>query len=1839
MKSRLLSIGLACACVSVARAQFTPVPLTPGSFTQDIVVEKGTPSLANFINVTIDHGTNNVGNTFFEQGYIGTVPELGLPPHGTTFNSLQGNHVFQMPPSYATNNCAFVGADNIPGTSTLQAQVTNASLTISDPATTYTGLSLLWASGGSGIVNLTVSYADGSSEQPAPFTSVDWFNTTTPATWIAAGRVQPDAGPTINTLRTTSQTKLFNTDFSLSHTGVAITNIAFNIAGTNGFRLCVFAVSATTDGSTYNPVASVSGFNADAVVEAGAPCPYIQGCTVTMDNGPYNFGDTYYEQGFAYIKGGSSQLNVGNSITGTGNNTGLPHPGQTITVGIYNFQMPSTYVGNDCVFIGNYAPGVFTNGMFGSPDYRTANIAITSPQIYGALSIMGAAGGAATLNYTLQYSDGTEQGGTLSIIDWFNTSSANVFTAKGRVNPFGPSIDNLGVTSGVRLYHHDITGLLTTTAVTNIALSWASGGKAALFAVSGQPTSGGSFNPISFAGFNADAIVEKEQPFYPAGMFPYTTATMDQGTNNSANTWFERGWVTNGEAVVSGLPPAGSTIASLSAANRIYQMPSTYMGPNGVLIDTNHQVATVTPVTPVAGTAIALLTAGASITSGHVMTNLCILQHANGVNETNTFFGYDWFESVVPPAFRANGRVNSQYANLANLFPTSGPQYPCLFETIFPLIDTVSPITNTIVQYKLAGAASWTTYVMGMSASSAPVPPIVGPTIISPIGAYEGSNFTAFATESGTLPFTNQWQFSADGTNWLSLTNGVANFLNASNVVTAWGTVVLTNTSATFPDNNGQYRLIVSGPAGVITNSAAAFQVVSAMTNVVQIADTNATSMALYLPGGTEPTPEPTAQTYIHAIDLDLSKWLNFGYNGAQPWTPTAPVGFTVIPSLGKTTVSILRYYTANDSPERDPADFLLEGSNDGGTTWIPIASGPLSLPTARNGASGAVNPLTQWVAEARFANTTGYLMYRWSCLNVRNNAAANSMQIGDIEFLGVQTPILPVITAQSGPIVKAYIGSSPTFFVNAYAYPTALTYQWYRDNGSGTQPIQDATNSSYTLPNALLTDSGAIFSCVVMNAVGPTTSANSTLSIIARPTDPYPTAVMNDGPVAFFRLDEGPDDGTGGGNNGVIAYDTWGGHNGFYTNAILQKPGYSASDPDTAALFGQSAGGYIPVYSQPDSCVEAVGGLDFAKTNASAALSVEAWVLLDPGFSPGGVIPGAGLVAKGYGGGGEQFALDVGGPAGNGYANTFRFYIRDAVAPGSSRVANSGRVGPEPDTWHHVVGVLDDAHTNVLIYVDGLLNGSGSTISATNGLQSSSRPVTIGSRAQNATTNNNMQFFGTVDEVAIYNYALSSNQVLSHFYASGQPPRFTIQQTINPTNVLVSEGGTTNLYEPFYGSPTLNAQWYQSADSGGTWTPLGGQTNGTLTLSNVPSAWNGYQYYVQVTNPYGTTNSAVTFLQVAFGPPQLLADVPSSALVYSGRTLTLQAQFGGSPPITYQWYRNGTPLANNSRISGAQSNVLTIVNMQTNDIGAYQLYAQNTILGSTTPSGVANVSVETIPDFNTDGRGWTVRQSGGGVRGIVSDVLTLTDGGGSEATSAFYTYPLYIGSFWAGFTYLDIGGGGADGAAFVLQNDTRGASALGGGGGSLGLSGITPSFALTLNIFSGNGGSGMSFGTNGAQGLPYTSTFPLGLDSGNPIDIRAFYTGGVLSVTMNDAAFHTSFTTNVAVNLPAIVGGNSAYVGLTGADGGTVSTQTITNFFFVPLPVLSAQATGTNTILLSWPASVGGYTMLQKANVTSGTWAASPAVVNLVGGSYQAVVPPTGGPEFYRLVLQQIEP
>jgi hypothetical protein len=147
--------------------------------------------------------------------------------------------------------------------------------------------------------------------------------------------------------------------------------------------------------------------------------------------------------------------------------------------------------------------------------------------------------------------------------------------------------------------------------------------------------------------------------------------------------------------------------------------------------------------------------------------------------------------------------------------------------------------------------------------------------------------------------------------------------------------------------------------------------------------------------------------------DNDETKYLHF--KGDDVIDPNAdPTGFKVTPCVGPTIVTGLTFTTANDAVERDPTAFELYGSNVG-------IDGPYNLI-----ASGDIVDFNDEIAWPRFTmnttpitfdNATVYTHYQVLFPAIRDAESANSMQIAEVELIGVTEDVLVDITAPGNTI------------------------------------------------------------------------------------------------------------------------------------------------------------------------------------------------------------------------------------------------------------------------------------------------------------------------------------------------------------------------------------------------------------------------------------------------------------------------------------------------------------------------------------------------------------------------------------------------------------------------------------------------------------------------------------------------------------------------------------------------------------------------------------------------------------------------------------------------------
>jgi subtilase family serine protease len=101
---------------------------------------------------------------------------------------------------------------------------------------------------------------------------------------------------------------------------------------------------------------------------------------------------------------------------------------------------------------------------------------------------------------------------------------------------------------------------------------------------------------------------------------------------------------------------------------------------------------------------------------------------------------------------------------------------------------------------------------------------------------------------------------------------------------------------------------------------------------------------------------------------------------------------------------------------------------------------------------------------------------------------------------------------------------------------------------------------------------------------------------------------------------------------------------------------------------------------------------------------------------------------------------------------------------------------------------------------------------------------------------------------------------------------------TANPSDQTVTAGQPVTFTAAADGNPTPTVQWKYSSNGGATWSNVSGGASTTLILSNVPTAWNGYEYEAVFSNGVGTpatTTAAILTVNPLPSPPSPPASPP----------------------------------------------------------------------------------------------------------------------------------------------------------------------------------------------------------------------------------------------------------------------------------------------------------------------------------------------------------------------------
>jgi hypothetical protein len=264
---------------------------------------------------------------------------------------------------------------------------------------------------------------------------------------------------------------------------------------------------------------------------------------------------------------------------------------------------------------------------------------------------------------------------------------------------------------------------------------------------------------------------------------------------------------------------------------------------------------------------------------------------------------------------------------------------------------------------------------------------------------------------------------------------------------------------------------------------------------------------------------------------------------------------------------------------------------------------------------------------------------------------------------------------------------------------------------GSGTTNVSVSANLSSLSPGTTYH-----YRLVATNASGTSFGSDQTVTTTGASPTYSSTILGTPGLVSYWRLGE---------TSGTSAADSKGSNPGTYTGGVTPgTAGLLTSDPDKAADFDGSTG-YVSIAD--------ANTLDF-----TTAFTLEAWIKPD--------VIGSSYILNKFGAA-DAYALVVSDIAILRFRDSFGAYHQAL-----------GATGLTASHIYHLVGTYDGS--TLRIYVNGVLDGSSSFSGS---VDVNSTPLRIGAHGFDVAF-----FDGVIDEVAVYNAALSSATIQQHYHAAG---------------------------------------------------------------------------------------------------------------------------------------------------------------------------------------------------------------------------------------------------------------------------------------------------------------------------------------------------------------------------------------------------------------------------------------------------------------------------------------
>lgn len=150
----------------------------------------------------------------------------------------------------------------------------------------------------------------------------------------------------------------------------------------------------------------------------------------------------------------------------------------------------------------------------------------------------------------------------------------------------------------------------------------------------------------------------------------------------------------------------------------------------------------------------------------------------------------------------------------------------------------------------------------------------------------------------------------------------------------------------------------------------------------------------------------------------------------------------------------------------------------------------------------------------------------------------------------------------------------------------------------------------------------------------------------------------------------------------------------------------------------------------------------------------------------------------------------------------------------------------------------------------------------------------------------------------------------------------------VDPESIDIFSGQTLRLNVEFSGFGPYSFQWYHND------VPIPSQTHQELKIDNISTAKTGI-YYVRITNPVGTVESASATVTVSDSPPFIIRH-PEDTTAVIGQRVVLKVEAGGSLPMTFRWTLEGEDIPNSN------SPTLVLNSVDSDDAGQYRVHISN---------------------------------------------------------------------------------------------------------------------------------------------------------------------------------------------------------------------------------------------------------------------------------------------------------